>query len=483
MMKATPPLQKRSEYVWEIPLDARAGMRVPGRVFADAELLRLAEGDRALEQVVNVACLPGIQEASMAMPDIHWGYGFPIGGVAATGGGEAVVSPGGVGYDICCGVRLVRTALGEEDVRGRMGDLLANLAALVPKGLGVKGRMRLGRRETEEIMRGGVPALLARGVGWEEDLEFIEEGGVFPGADPSKVSERAFERGRDQVGTLGSGNHFLEVQKVDKVYSGAARVLGLEEGQVVVMIHSGSRGLGHQVCTDYVKRMSRAAERYGIQLPDRQLACAPVGSPEGSDYLAAMACAANFALANREGLTEWVREGFEKTFRCGARGLGMTLLYDISHNLAKRERHLVGGKEMELVVHRKGATRSFPGSRPEVPAPYREVGQPVIIPGDMGSCSFVMVGTEEALALSFGSTCHGAGRSMSRSQAKKKISGSELRRRLEEEGILVEAATMAGLAEEAPEAYKDVERVTEVCDGAGLSLRVARLRPMAVLKG
>lgn len=483
-MSTQQPLVKKGEYIWEIPPHTRSDMRVPGRVFADEELLEAAARDRALEQVINVSCLPGIQEAAMAMPDIHWGYGFPIGGVAATAGEEAVISPGGVGYDISCGVRLLRTSLRREEVRPRLRELLCILSTLVPKGLGTKGRLALTRRETEGIMRGGVPELLARGVGWEEDLEFIEDGGVIPGADPSKASERAFERGKGQVGTLGSGNHFLEIQWVDRIYSPwEAAVLGLEEDQVVVMIHSGSRGLGHQVCTDYVKRMTQAQGRYGIVLPDRQLACAPVDSPEGADYLAAMACAANFAMANREALGEWVREGFEKAFRCGARKLGMTLLYDVSHNLAKREKHVVEGREVELVVHRKGATRAFPGSRPEVPEPYREIGQPVIVPGDMGSYSFVMVGREEALRLSFGSTCHGAGRTMSRSQAKKSIRGQELKMRLEGEGILVEAATMAGLAEEAPEAYKDAEKITAVCEGAGLSKRVARLRPMAVLKG
>ncbi len=333
------------------------------------------------------------------------------------------------------------------------------------------------------MVRRGVPALVARGIGWAEDLEFIEEGGAYAGADPSRVSERAFERGRDQVGTLGSGNHFLEVQVVDETYSDSARALGLEVGQVVVMIHSGSRGLGHQVCTDYIKRMGAGLSRHRIELPDRQLVCAPLDSPEGRDYLAAMACAANFALANREALTHWVREVFEETFRAGARQLGMSLLYDVSHNLAKLERHRVGGRERELMVHRKGATRAFPGSRPEVPAPYRGTGQPVIIPGDMGSCSFVLVGTETALERSFGSTCHGAGRVMSRSRARKSIRGDELRERLERAGILVDAASLPGLAEEAPEAYKDVEEVVEICEGAGLTLRVARMRPLAVLKG
>jgi tRNA-splicing ligase RtcB len=483
-MSIIPELKRLDEYSWEIPRESRPGMHVPGRVFADEKLLEAADRERALGQVMNVAFLPGIVEASLAMPDIHWGYGFPIGGVAATDVHEGgVVSPGGVGYDISCGVRLIRTNLRREEVAPHTKELLASLAARVPRGLGSHGRLVLDRRETEKIVREGVPALIARGIGWEEDLEFIEEGGTYDGADPRKISERAFERARNQVGTLGSGNHFLEIQVVDEVYSQRARLLDLEPGQVVVMIHSGSRGLGHQVCTDYIKRMGQCLPRYGIELPDRQLVCAPVDSPEGRDYLAAMACAANFALANREALTEWVREIFEETFRAPARKLGMSLVYDISHNLAKLERHWTGGRERELMVHRKGATRSFPGSRPEVPAAYREIGQPVIIPGDMGSYSFVLVGTDRALERSFGSTCHGAGRTMSRSQARKRMRGNELRERLERNGILVDSASPGNLAEEAPEAYKDVCEIAGICEGAGLSLRVARMRPLAVLKG
>ncbi len=476
-------VNKVSEFIWEIPPGTKEGMRVSGVIFASRRLLEAADRDKALEQVVNVAFLPGIVKASLAMPDIHWGYGFPIGGVAAIDAREGVVSPGGVGYDISCGVRLVKTNLERAEVAPYMEELLATLSATVPKGLGTRGRLVLSRKETEEIMNKGVPALLAKGVGWEEDLQFIEEGGVYQGADPTKVSERAFQRGKDQVGTLGSGNHFLEIQEVEQVYSEKAKALGLHPGQIVVMIHSGSRGMGHQICTDYVKRMGEKLQKYRIDLPDRQLVCAPVDSPEGSDYMAAMACASNFALANREAMTQWVRDGFERVFRSGAKKLGMELLYDISHNVAKLETHEVEGKVMELLVHRKGATRAFPGSRRETPAAYREVGQPVIIPGDMGRYSYVLVGTEEALERSFGSTCHGAGRTMSRSAAKKGIKGSELKERLHGAGILVDAATLSGLAEEAPEAYKDVSEIVEVCEGAGLSERVARTRPLAVLKG
>ncbi len=476
-------VKKINEFVWEIPAGVREGMRVSGIIFANRRLLEAADRDRALEQVVNVSFLPGIVRASLAMPDIHWGYGFPIGGVAAIDVQEGVVSPGGVGYDISCGVRLVKTNLDRSEVAPRMEELLANLSATVPKGLGTRGRLVLSRKEIEEIMKKGVPALLAKGVGWEEDLQFIEEEGAYPGADPSKVSERAFQRGKDQVGTLGSGNHFLEIQEVEQVYSDKAKTLGLFPGQIVVMIHSGSRGMGHQICTDYIKRMGEKLAKYHIDLPDRQLVCAPVDSPEGRDYMAAMACASNFALANREAMTQWVREGFERVFHAGAKKLGMELLYDISHNVAKLETHEVNGKSVKLLVHRKGATRAFPGSRSETPQPYREVGQPVIIPGDMGRYSYVLVGTEESLKMSFGSTCHGAGRTMSRSAAKKSIKGNELKERLQGAGILVDAATLSGLAEEAPEAYKDVSEIVEICEGAGLSERVARARPLAVLKG
>ncbi len=475
-------IERIDDYTWRIPAHAQDGMRVPGVVFADRELLEKADTDNALQQVANVACLPGIVKASMAMPDIHWGYGFPIGGVAATDREEGVVSPGGVGYDISCGVRLVKTCLTRGEAGDRLREVIDLLNAKVPKGLGTKGRLRLERGEMERMMRKGAGELVARGIGWEEDLEAMEERGCYPGADPAKVSERAFARGRDQVGTLGSGNHFLEIQEVDEV-SSMAEKLGIFEGQVVVMAHSGSRGLGHQVCTDYIEVMGAALDRYGYRLPDRQLVCAPVASREGRDYLAAMACAANFAMCNREAITHWIRECFEGVFRAGARELGMELLYDVSHNLAKAEEHVVEGRKRELIVHRKGATRAFPGSRPEVGEAFAESGQPVIIPGDMGTCSYVLVGTEEALEKSLGSTCHGAGRAMSRKAAKKRVRGAELKDRLEKEGIMVRAEHLAGLAEEAPEAYKDVREVVKICEGAGLSRVVARMRPLAVMKG
>ncbi len=473
---------KIDDFTWEIPRDAQEGMLVPGIVFGDRALLEKADRDNALQQVANVACLPGIVKASMAMPDIHWGYGFPIGGVAATDIAEGVISPGGVGYDISCGVRLVKTSLLHAEAREKLRETIDLLDATVPKGLGTKGRLRLERRELERMISRGAGELVAKGIGWEEDLECMEENGCYPGADPGKVSDRAFARGRDQVGTLGSGNHFLEIQVVDET-GPLAEGLGLFEGQVVVMVHSGSRGMGHQICTDYIEVMGAALPGYGYRLPDRQLVCAPVRSGEGRDYLAAMACAANFAMCNRAAITHWVRECFQKVFGTGARKLGMELLYDVSHNLAKTEEHEVGGKRLPLMVHRKGATRAFPGSRPEVAGRFAHTGQPVIIPGDMGSYSFVLVGTEEAMRKSFGSTCHGAGRAMSRKAAKRQVRGEELRERLEGRGIMVRAGHPAGLAEEAPEAYKDVREVVEICEGAGISRKVARMRPLAVMKG
>lgn len=476
-------LERISEYRWLIPESYKPGMRVPGEVFADRELLELAERDRALEQVANVAFLPGIVYRSLAMPDIHWGYGFPIGGVAAFGP-DGVVSPGGVGFDISCGVRLVKTNLEEDEVRRGLRGLVAAMAASIPRGLGTRGRIHSREEALRKVFTQGAGAVVGMGYGREGDTEHAEHGGTYEGARPEAVSARAFERGADQLGTLGSGNHFLEVQVVEKVLEPeAARAFGLNEGQVTVMIHSGSRGVGHQICTDYLQVMDGVVKRSGIELPDRQLACAPLDAPEARDYLAAMACAGNYALANRQALMHWTRHAFEAHFGSPERRLGMDLLFDVSHNIARFERHVVGGGEVELCVHRKGATASFPAGHPNVPSPYRDVGQPVIVPGDMGTHSYVLVGMPEAMRGSFGSTCHGAGRTMSRSKAKKSIRGADLRRRLEAEGIVVMAGKDSLLAEEAPEAYKDVSRVVDVCEGAGLSRKVAMLKPMAVLKG
>jgi tRNA-splicing ligase RtcB len=478
------PTRRIGPFCYEIPKTARNGMRVPGIIFADDALLEKAQADRALEQVINVSFLPGILRASMAMPDIHWGYGFPIGGVAAIDLDEGVISPGGVGFDISCGVRLIRTDLAASEARPVLRNLLNELSRNVPKGVGSRGKIKAGRAELSDLMLRGARWAVDKGYGWDEDIEFIEEKGCLSGADPDKVSDRAFERGKDQAGTLGAGNHFLEVQEVAKVYEPeAASILGLREGQLVVMIHSGSRGVGHQICTDYVKIMDQAVKKFGISMPDRQLACAPIQSDEGRDYYMAMAAAVNYALVNRQCMAHWVRVSFQNIFKKSAESLGMKLVYDVSHNTAKFEEHEIGGQRKKVCVHRKGATRAFGPGHPDLPAVYREIGQPVIIPGDMGTCSFILVGTRDAMGKAFGSTCHGAGRAMSRSKAKKTIRGDELKRELESKGILVQAGHMALLAEEAPQAYKDVSEVVDVCQGAGLSRKVAQLKPLAVLKG
>lgn len=478
-------LKKIGEAEYLLEKSYKPGMRVDGLIFADEELLELAVRDKAVEQVANVAFLPGIVKASIAMPDIHWGYGFPIGGVAATDPEKGgVISPGGVGFDISCGVRVMRTSLSFKEFEPYLDKLVSALAVNIPKGVGSTGRIKTRRKELEEICVKGAKWAVEKGYGWKEDLDYIEENGTYPGADPSKVSTRAYERGADQPGTLGAGNHFLEIQVVDRIFDRkAAEVFGLFEGQVVVMIHSGSRGFGHQICTDYLKVMDAAVRKYGFSLPDRQLACAPVNSKEGRDYVAAMACAVNYALCNREILGHWVRYSFEQVLRQPAEKLNIELVYDVSHNIAKFEKHRVNGKVKTLCVHRKGATRAFGPGRPEIPARYRSVGQPVIIPGDMGSASYVLVGTAEGEVKAFASTCHGAGRVMSRAEAKRKVRGSELKSRLESRGIRVVSGSLSLLAEEAPEAYKDVDRVVEICEKAGLSRKVARLRPLAVVKG
>lgn len=475
---------RTGDYEWEIPTSFKPGMRVPGTVFADEDLIENASRDKALEQVANVAFLSGIVGRSLAMPDIHWGYGFPIGGVAAFDVAGGVVSPGGVGFDISCGVRLVKTALAAEEIRGDVRGLVAQLARDIPRGLGARGRINASEDVLRRVFKGGGPELARMGYGREEDAGRTERGGVYEGADPDKVSARAYERGLNQLGTLGSGNHFLEVQEVEKVFlPDAARAFGLREGQVTVMIHSGSRGTGHQICTDYLQVMDHAVSRLGWELPDRQLACAPLGSGEASDYLAAMACACNYAIGNRQALMHFTRLAFEHHFKAGPESLGMDLLFDVSHNVARFEEHEVDGARREVCVHRKGATASFPAGHPAVPEEYRDVGQPVLIPGDMGTHSYVLVGTGTAMDKSFGSTCHGAGRTMSRSKAKKTVDGRELKARLEREGIVVMGGKPNLLAEEAPEAYKDVTRVVDVCEGAGLSRKVAMLKPLGVVKG
>ena len=461
-------------------------MRVPARVYADEKLMQQIAKDKSLEQAANVATLPGIVKYSLAMPDIHWGYGFPIGGVAATDPAQGgVISPGGVGYDINCGVRLMATNLSIQDVRPRIRDLLGVLFRTIPTGVGAKGAIKkITVSEQKKILTQGSAWAVKNGYGEPEDLEHTEEKGCLGSADADKVSERAIERGLAQVGTLGSGNHFLEIGVVDEIFDAdTARIFGLEEGAVTVMIHCGSRGLGHQVCDDYLKVMGRAAEKYKIELPDRQLACAPSESEEGRDYAAAMAGAANYAWANRQVIMHFVRRAFEKAFELGPRDIGMRLIYDVCHNIAKCETHSVDGKQLKLWVHRKGATRAFPPGHPELPFEYRSTGQPVLIPGDMGTESYVCVGAEPAMEQTFGSTCHGAGRVLSRTQAKKRGKGRSITQELEDKNITVMAHGRGTLSEEMSEAYKDVSRVVSVMHDAGISPRVARLKPVGVIKG
>lgn len=477
-------IRKISDFIYEVSMESKAGMRVPGRIVADWQLLQNAISDKGLEQVENVAFLPGIVKASFAMPDIHWGYGFPIGGVAALDAETGVVSPGGVGFDINCGVRLIRTNITVDELEPRLTEVMDVLSRTIPKGVGQKGKIILSDAEMRELLRRGVPWVVEQGFGWEEDIEFTEEGGALAGADPDKVSSRAYERGRHQLGSLGAGNHFLEVQAVAEVLDDrVAEVFGLHKDQVVVMIHSGSRGVGHQICTDHVRALDMTSKQYGIELPDRQLACAPINSKEGRDYLAAMAAAVNYAFANRHCLAHWTRKAFETVLGTSARELGMSLVYDVAHNIAKFEDHVVNEGTQRLLVHRKGATRAFGPGQPSLPEKYRAVGQPVLIPGDMGTFSYVLVGTEQAMKETFGTTCHGAGRRLSRSAAKKQIQGRVLRDELEKRGIRVRAGNIGLLAEEAPDAYKDVTNVVDVCEGAGISHKVARLRPLGVVKG
>jgi tRNA-splicing ligase RtcB len=459
-------------------------MRVPARFYADDRLLDGITGDRSLEQLVNTATLPGVVRHVLAMPDIHQGYGFPIGGVVATELPHGVISPGGVGYDINCGVRLLASPLEADAVRPHLDHLATVLYANCPSGVGQGGPVKLKPGELDEVMENGARWALKRGFATEADLDRTEEGGCLAGADAGKVSARARERGRGQVGTLGAGNHFIEVDVVDRVQDEtAARRLGLFPGQVVVQIHCGSRGLGHQVCTDYVNLFQKAVRQYGLTLPDRELVCAPVGSPEGRDYLAAMQAAANYAFANRQVLAFHIRRSFEQVLAGRVKNHHLFQVYDIAHNMAKIESHTVGGRRLTLCVHRKGATRAFgPGSE-VLPAAYRDIGQPVLVPGSMGTSSWVLVGTEGAMDQTFGSTCHGAGRTMSRHQAKRSVHGASLRAELEARGIQVRAGSLSGLAEEAPGAYKDVDRVVEVVHGAGIARRVARLTPLAVIKG
>ncbi len=483
-MHSTQPHCERLD-ACRVRIPRHGAMRTDGIVYASERLLSLVADDPCLQQVANVAALPGIVGPALAMPDIHWGYGFPIGGVAAFDPEEGVVSPGGVGYDINCGVRLLSSRLTETDVRPVLAALVDALFAHIPSGVGSHQHwLRLDRPACARVCRDGAAWAVAQGLGGRADLDHIEDRGALPGADFDAASERAFERGRDQIGTLGSGNHFVEVQVVDELFEPAlAARLGLQLGGIAVAIHTGSRGFGYQVCDDTIQQLDGAARRYGIALADRQLACAPIPAPEAQHYLAAMAAAANFAFANRQVITHRIREAFEAVLRRGPADLGLAVVYDVAHNIAKFETHTVAGRARRVLVHRKGATRALPAGHPDVPASYRDIGQPVLIPGDMGRASYVLVGAPAALTESFGSACHGAGRVLSRHAAQKHTRGRALARELGDRGIVVRAAGKHTLGEEAPEAYKDVSDVVDVVHAAGLARRVARLRPLGVIKG
>lgn len=477
-------LRKIDDYRWEIPTSYKPGMRVPGLVFADERMLRQIAEEQAMDQVANVATLPGIVGYSLAMPDIHWGYGFPVGGVAAFPVTDGIISPGGIGFDIDCGVRLIATNLVEAEVREKIQPLVDALFVAVPSGIGSTGRVKVSMGEIDDVLKDGARWAVQKGYGWQDDLEVTESQGSLTQADPDAVSDAAKRRGRGQIGTLGSGNHFLEVQVVDQVFDAqAAAAMGIDQGQVVVLVHCGSRGLGHQVCTDYLRTAERSAREHGITLVDRQLACMPFQSPEGQQYFGAMNAAANFAWANRQMITHWVREAFSRVFSQSPEKLGMALVYDVAHNIGKIEEYVVDGQMQRLIVHRKGATRAFPPGHPDVPERYRAIGQPVLVPGDMGRYSFVAVGTDEAMRISFGSTCHGAGRVMGRKQAVRTLAGVDIAEQLRKQGILVRAQDRGLLAEEASAAYKDVADVVSVCDAVGISRRVARMRPLGVVKG
>jgi tRNA-splicing ligase RtcB len=460
-------------------------MSVPARIYADTEMLNEMRRDLTLEQAANVSFLRGIYKYSITLPDGHQGYGFPIGGIAATDAETGVISPGGVGYDINCGVRLLRTNLDTKDVEPKLRVLIETMFQNVPSGLGSRGKIRLSFSQLDEVLERGARWAVESGFGWKEDLERLEEGGCLAEADAKRVSPQAKERGLPQLGSLGSGNHFLEVQRVDKIYDPeVAKEFGIDhEGQVTVMIHTGSRGLGHQVCSDYLRTMERAVRRYNIRLPDRELVNVPVTSPEGQSYFSAMACAANYGFTNRQMITHWVRESFERVFGQDAEQLGLHLIYGLAHNIAKFEEHKINGERKRVCVHRKGATRAFPPGHPDVPEKYRRVGQPVLIPGDMGTASYVLVGTQQAMEETFASTAHGAGRHMSRAAALRRFWGNEIKRQLESRGIIVRAAKMQVIAEECSQAYKSVDHVCDVSHRAGIAKKVARLVPMGVAKG
>lgn len=474
--------KKIHDFLWEIPKENK--MKVPGRIYASKKMLDKIRQDNSPLQVQNVSQLPGIVNFSMAMPDIHWGYGFPIGGVAAFDLNNGVISPGGVGYDINCGVRLLKTALTRDDIQNKIRDLVNGLFSYIPTGVGSKGDFKVNEKNLKQVMVKGARWIVEQGYGDEKDLEKIEEYGQMEGADPSVVSDKAIKRGLPQLGTLGSGNHFVEIQYVEETYDDhLTQRLGLFPGQITVSIHTGSRGFGYQICDDYIRTMIQASQKYGIDLPDRQLCCAPVNSPEGQKYFAAMVCAVNYAFANRQVISHWVKEAFMQALHLNPKQVQFDTVYEVAHNIAKIETHSFEGKQKKFCVHRKGATRAFGPGRVELPEIYRDIGQPVLIPGDMGRCSYVLVGTEAAMEQTFGSTCHGAGRTMSRNQAKKAAQGRAIHRELEDQGIIARAASFATMIEEMPDAYKDVSEVVEAVVESGISKKVAKLKPMGVIKG
>lgn len=470
-------------------IEKHGNMNVEGIIYVNDELFQILKTEESIKQVENVACLPGIVGASMAMPDIHWGYGFPIGGVAAFDLEKGVVSPGGVGYDINCGVRLLRSELEYKDIKDRIKDIIDLLYINIPSGVGSHRKdLKLTKEEIKKVIRKGARWAVEKGFGDREDLEYIEDKGEMDNADPDCVSDKAFERGKDQLGTVGSGNHFVEVGFVKEIYDkDSANRFGLFKNQVTIMIHTGSRGFGYQVCDDYIREMMKASEKYGIYLPDKQLCCAPIESPEGKRYLSAMAAAANYAFANRQMITHWVRETLERIFKTSGRTLGLYIVYDVCHNIAKIEKHRVkeGKKEKDVLVcvHRKGATRSFSSGQDVLPDKYKDIGQPVLIPGDMGRASYVLCGTQKAMEETFGSTCHGAGRVLSRNQAIKASKGRSISKEMEDKGIFVKAASKSTLVEEMPEAYKDVSKVVQVVHNAGISRLVAKIVPLGCIKG
>ncbi len=476
--------KKIGENQYQIDADPNLGMNVPVRIYADDQLLQKMLSDRTIMQARNVASIPGIVSHSVVLPDGHEGYGFPVGGVAAMDAEDGMISPGGVGYDINCGVRLLRSNLTEQTVRSKLKDLVNDLFSSIPSGVGSKGAVRLTNSELDEVLVNGVNWAIDHGYGSSNDSDVCEENGKIPGADPNKVSDKARKRGAPQLGSLGSGNHFLEIQKVAEIHDEeAANRMGIKEGTITVLIHCGSRGFGHQVCSDYLRVAEQAMEKYNIHLPDRELACVPNNSEEGDSYRKAMFTALNFAWSNRQMITHWTRKSFERVFNQTESDLDMKLVYDVAHNIAKVEKHKVDGEERKLVVHRKGATRAFPSNRSEIPSKYRDLGQPVLVPGSMGTSSWILLGKPNSMDLSFGSTAHGAGRTMSRSKARRNFTEDYVKKSLNDKGIFIKALTRDGVVEETPEAYKDVDAVVNVSHNLGIATKVAKLVPIGVIKG